>query len=58
MDLRRPAPCWAELDALTVHGTWDRDAFAAWFEEERISAVDRTLLFQRLEGLAEATAGA
>ena len=53
MDLRRPAPCWAELDALTARGRWDRDGFATWFEEQRISAVDRALLFQRLEALAD-----
>ncbi|MBI5285655.1 MAG: hypothetical protein HY874_11230 [Chloroflexi bacterium] len=55
MDLRRPAPCWSQLDELTVRGRWDRAAFTAWFEEQRISAVDRSLLFERLEALAAAT---
>ena len=57
MDLRLPAPCWADLEAHTARGRWDRDAFAAWFEDQRIVAVDRALLFQRLDALAEAVAG-
>jgi 5'-3' exonuclease len=57
MDLRLPAPCWSDLDAVTVCGAWDREAFAAWFEDQRIVAVDRALLFQRLEELAKVAGG-
>lgn len=52
MDLRRPAPCWDELDALTTRGTWDRDRFEAWFRDEKITAVEPEALFARLESLA------
>jgi DNA polymerase I len=52
MDLRRPAPCWDRLDELTTHGRWDRPAFERWYEEQKITAVDPTLLFPRLESLA------
>jgi DNA polymerase-1 len=52
MDLRLPAPCWDELDALTLRGTWDRPAFETWFNEQRFSSVDTPALFARLESLA------
>lgn len=52
MDLRLPAPCWAELPALTIRGAWDRDRFDGWYTEQKISAVDRDQLFERLEALA------
>ncbi len=52
MDLRRPAPCWDELDALTTRGTWRRERFEAWYREEKISAVEEGPLFARLESLA------
>ncbi len=52
MDLRRPSPCWSELGRLTSRGRWDRDAFDAWFREQRIAAVDGARLFEGLEALA------
>ncbi len=52
MDLRLPAPCWEQLDELTTRGTWDRPAFEAWFDGERISAVERTSLLGAMEALA------
>lgn len=54
MDLRRPAPCWDELDALTTRGAWDRPAFEAWLAEQRFSAVDEPALYAQLEALAAA----
>lgn len=54
MNLRLPAPCWDELDALTSRGTWDRAQFEAWFREERFGAVDDAALFSQLEHLAAA----
>jgi DNA polymerase-1 len=54
MDLRRPAPCWDELDALTTRGTWDRERFEQWFKDEKISAVEPQSLLTRLESLARA----
>jgi DNA polymerase-1 len=56
MDLRLPAPCWDELDALTTRGAWDRPAFQAWFDEQRFSGVDAPALLARLESLAEGRA--
>ncbi len=52
MDLRLPAPCWSQLDALTTRGCWDRTAFAAWYQEQKITAVEETQLLDRLESLA------
>jgi DNA polymerase-1 len=52
MDLRLPAPSWDDLEALTMRGTWDAAAFGAWFEEEKIRAVEEPVLFARLETLA------
>jgi 5'-3' exonuclease len=56
MDLRLPAPCWDELDALTTRGAWDRSRFEAWLEEQRFSGVDQPALLARLESLAATTA--
>jgi 5'-3' exonuclease len=56
MDLRLPAPCWDQLDALTQRGRWDRAAFEQWYREEKITAVENTELFDRLESLALAAA--
>lgn len=52
MDLRRPAPCWDDLDALTTRGTWRLDRFEEWYRAEKISAVEETSLLARLESLA------
>jgi DNA polymerase-1 len=52
MDLRIPAPCWGELDALTAHGTWDRDAYQAWHAGQRLGAIPG--LLDRFERLAAA----
>jgi DNA polymerase-1 len=52
MDLRRPSPCWDELDGLTRRGRWDRKRFEAWFTEQRMSAVERGPLFEQLAALA------
>jgi DNA polymerase-1 len=49
MDLHRPAPCWDRLDELTVRGTWERPKFEAWFDELRLSAVNKEELFAVLE---------
>jgi DNA polymerase-1 len=57
MDLRLPAPCWPQLEALTSRGRWDRAGFEAWYREEKISAVEDAALFERLESLAAAAAG-
>ena len=54
MDLRRPAPCWDELDALTRRGTWDRKTFESWLDEQRIVNLERESLMARLEALAAA----
>ncbi len=54
MDLRRPAPCWSDLPSYTTRGTWCRDDFKGWYEEEKISAVEPESLFTRLESLAAA----
>jgi DNA polymerase-1 len=53
MDLRRPAPCWDDLDALTRRGAWDADRFRGWIEEQNIRTVDAAALFARMETLAE-----
>lgn len=53
MNLRLPAPCWGELDALTTRGRWDREAFEAWFTEQKITAVERAPLFAAMDALAE-----
>jgi DNA polymerase-1 len=55
MDLRRPAPCWDNLDELRVRGTWDRARFEAWFDDVRLSAVIKDYLFTALEELSRAT---
>jgi DNA polymerase-1 len=55
MDLRLPAPCWDELDALTSRGTWNREKFEPWLKEQRFSAIDEPALFPRLEALAKAS---
>ncbi len=55
MNLRLPAPCWSQLDALTTRGTWDRFAFEAWFDDQKISAVEQQVLFARLESLVSKT---
>jgi hypothetical protein len=52
MDLRRPAPCWDELDALTTRGSWDEAALRAWLVEQNLSSVDQPALIARLETLA------
>lgn len=52
MDLRLPSPVWDGIDAMTTRGTWDETAFRAWFEEQRVSALDANALFSRLERLA------
>ncbi len=52
MDLRIPAPSWEQLDALTTRGKWDRERFRAWFEEEKIKAVEEPVLVGKLELLA------
>jgi 5'-3' exonuclease len=52
MDLRRPSPCWDELDKLTARGRWDRDRFGAWFSEQRFAGVDEKQLTARMEELA------
>ena len=54
MDLRLPAPCWDELDALTIRGTWDRPAFERWLDEERLANVERDALLTRLDEVARA----
>ena len=54
MDLRLPAPSWAELDELTQAGTWQRPAFQAWLKEQRFSAIDEPALMAQLESLAGA----
>lgn len=54
MNLRLPAPCWDELDALTTRGPWDRAAFEAWFAEQKITAVEREPLFAAMDALAAA----
>jgi DNA polymerase-1 len=51
MDLRRPSACWERLDEYTTRGTWDRKRFEAWFEEEKIRAVEREPLFEQLARL-------
>jgi len=53
MDLRRPAPCWDDLDALTQRGDWDADRFRGWIEGQNIRTVDAAALFARMEALAE-----
>jgi DNA polymerase-1 len=57
MDLRRPAPCWGQLDALTTRGPWPRAAFEAWLAEERRGAIDAKLLIERMDVLAGDVAG-
>jgi 5'-3' exonuclease len=52
MDLRLPAPCWDQLDALTTNGSWHRPRFETWLEEQRISNVERHVLFTRLDRIA------
>jgi DNA polymerase-1 len=52
MDLRRPAPCWDVLDTLTTRGAWRCDRFEAWYRDEKITAVEESPLFARLEALA------
>ena len=52
MDLRIPAPSWEQLDALTTRGTWNRERFRAWFEEEKIKAVEEPVLLAKLKSLA------
>lgn len=54
MDLRLPSPCWGQLDELTVRGTWRRDRFTRWFEDQRFSGVDAKALFESLDQLAGA----
>lgn len=52
MDLRRPAPCWDRLEELTKRGSWDREAFASWFDGLRLTAVNKDELFAALDELA------
>lgn len=52
MDLRRPAPCWEQLDELTTRGTWDRVKFEAWFDDIRMTSVMKDQLFGAFEELA------
>lgn len=52
MDLRLPAPSWAQLDKLTRRGRWDRERFAAWLAEQRLSSLDQPALLERMEELA------
>ena len=51
MDLRSGAPCWDDLPAYTTAGRWDRSAFEAWMEEQKLTSVDRAQLLGRIEGL-------
>ncbi len=53
MNLREPAPCWAELDAMTSRGRYDRSKFEGWVKEQRFSGVDEPALYTALEGLAK-----
>jgi DNA polymerase-1 len=52
MNLRLPAPCWDELDELTTRGSWNREKFESWFDELRLTAVNKDELFGVLEDLA------
>ncbi|HET6615583.1 MAG TPA: 5'-3' exonuclease H3TH domain-containing protein [Dehalococcoidia bacterium] len=54
MDLRLPAPSWDQLDALTSRGTWDRARFEPWFDEQRITSVQKDDLFAIFDELAAA----
>ncbi|MEX0750559.1 MAG: hypothetical protein WD359_07085, partial [Dehalococcoidia bacterium] len=45
MDLGIPAPPWERLDELTSRGTWDRAKFEAWFDDIRLSSVNKDELF-------------
>lgn len=54
MDLRLPAPCWDELDALTSRGAWRRSKFESWLERQRFSSIDQPALIAQLETLAAA----
>jgi 5'-3' exonuclease len=53
MDLRLAAPCWTDLPSYTTTGRWDRAAFEAWLEEQKITSVDRAQLVARIESLAK-----
>jgi 5'-3' exonuclease len=52
MDLRLGAPCWEDLPSYTTRGRWDRPAFEAWLDEQRVTSVERAPLLDRLEVLA------
>jgi DNA polymerase-1 len=52
MDLRLPAPCWDELESLTVRGAWDPAAFEAWLGEQRFGSLDAAAVTARMETLA------
>lgn len=54
MDLRVPSPPWQELDAATTRGSWDRRGADEWLREEKITAVDPSMLTTQLERLARA----
>jgi DNA polymerase-1 len=54
MDLRLPSPVWDRIDAATTRGEWDRAAFEAWLDAEKLRAVERETLLARLEQLAAA----
>jgi DNA polymerase-1 len=52
MDLRLPAPCWERLDEIAARGRWDRSAFQAWLEQERITRIGEAQIFDRMDVLA------
>ena len=54
MDLRLGAPCWDDLPSYTTRGRWDRPAFEAWLDEQRITSVERAPLIERMETLSGA----
>src|SRR5581483_1989187 len=54
MDLRLAAPSWDELPGHTRRGSWDRAAFEAWLDEQRITSVERAALLESLDQLAAA----
>ncbi|MBI5288339.1 MAG: hypothetical protein HY873_05150 [Chloroflexi bacterium] len=52
MDLRRGAPCWDDLPSYTTSGRWDRPAFEAWLDEQKITSVERGPLLDRMDSMA------
>jgi len=56
MDLRAPSPVWDQIDAATRRGAWDRAAFDAWLDEQRLGSVDRKQLAEQMERVAAAQA--